>query len=113
MKYENVDILKVAKMEEKWIEYFPEILCSLELSFPLQTSVEKYYLIPCMMPNILLEQIIPVWKKEAQFFFGRRLEIENPCEMFHPAFLPQVICHLLSSLSFLENPIIWQVNFIY
>ena len=45
-------------------------------------------------------------------YVGRRIKIEDKTLMFHPSFLPQLICHLLSGIVVDEEPLIWNEGLI-
>ena len=44
---------------------------------------------------------------------GRRLAVSGEQQMFHPAFLPQRTCHLLSLIPFSGQPMIWQGGVVF
>jgi len=45
-------------------------------------------------------------------YLGRRIRIEDKRLMFHPSFLPQLICHLLIGIAVDKEPYIWNEGLI-
>jgi len=46
-------------------------------------------------------------------YLGRRIRIEDKRLMFHPSFLPQLICHILNRIDVSEEPYIWNEGLIF
>jgi len=46
-------------------------------------------------------------------YLGRRIKIEDKRLMFHPSFLPQLICHLLIGFVVDDEPYIWNEGLIF
>jgi len=51
-------------------------------------------------------------KLDRMKYLGRRIRIEDKKLMFHPSFLPQLICHILSGIVVEEEPLIWNEGLI-
>jgi len=127
--------------ERKWISSLPLILCALRLAFPNSSGSNSSYMIPCSISShaedrarcfwsppppsqqqpslttregqLHLANRLPTQKvHEVAFGEGRRLQVFDERSMFHPAFLPQVVCQLLAVIPFERSaskpPIIWQ-----
>ena len=130
---------------EKWLSSLPAILCALHLAFlnPGTTGTPSY-IIPCTVASQSENRVKEFWsptplpsERKPQFSMqnfttrggmapdihteGRRLTICEEWSMFHPAFLPQVICQVLSHIPFtglfgathLPPPIIWQGGLVF
>jgi len=87
---------------------------SLELCF--QKGGDEY-LFPSMLPINSTHNAEQFWKEDnegnkGRKYCGRRLQIEDKKLMFHPSFLPQLICHLLLGIVVDEEPFIWNEGLI-
>jgi len=98
---------------------------SLELCFQKET---KEYLFPSMFPIRSIGDAQKKWKEEEaekengrgdkkpkldrMKYLGRRIRIEDKRFMFHPSFLPQLICRILSGIVVDKEPLIWNEGLI-
>jgi len=72
------------------------------------------YIIPCNEVKNLKNQVQEFWKENLkEFNLGRRISIKDELTMFHPAFLPQLICEILGTISFKKDPLIWQGGIVF
>ena len=72
------------------------------------------YIIPCNEVKNLKNQVQEFWKENLkESNLGRRISIKDELAMFHPAFLPQLICEILGTNSFKKDPLIWQGGIVF
>ena len=89
---------------------------SLELCFQKESNE---YLFPSMLPINSIDLAQQKWKESAESklngmkYLGRRIRIEDKRLMFHPSFLPQLICHLLIGFVVDDEPYIWNEGLIF
>ena len=123
--------------EKRWLRWLPLLLCSLNLAFegrkgtsprkassssarggsPVSAEREATFIIPCAIPSHTGDTVSRYWTRPPgdpgdAFTEGRRLVITDELSMFHPAFLPQLVCEVLSAVTFDDTqpslaPIIW------
>jgi len=114
----NIDKI-LSKENGKWKPIFCEILESLELCFEKKINE---YLFPSMLPIHLVGDTQKKWKEDKEDeesklngmkYLGRRIKIKDKRLMFHPSFLPQLICHLLSGFVVEKEPLIWNEGLIF
>jgi len=92
-----------------WIDDLPDILASLHLCFRNDAFDPPRYIIPCNEIKDLKVQVQTFWKEHrGESGVGRRISIQDETLMFHPAFLPQLMCWILSQIKFAGQPLIWQ-----
>mgnify|MGYP001100476686 CR=1 FL=1 len=68
-----------------------------------------------MLPINSIHHAQQLWNEDqvnGRKYYGRRLQIEDKKLMFHPSFLPQLICHLLLGIVVDEEPFIWNEGLI-
>ena len=130
------DKFKDLDPSRKWIGSLPLILCSLHLCFLNTTkgsTLSPSYIIPCSIASHHKDKVKELWMPPATTFSpalsspttiiplphnksvseGRRLTVSDEQQMFHPAFLPQLIYHLLSLIPFSGSPVIWQGGVVF
>ena len=136
----HADKFKDLDPSKKWIGSLPLILCSLHLCV-LNTNqgstVSPFYIIPCSIVSHHKDKVKELWMPptttSSSFLSpslssptaitplphyksvseGRRLRVSSEQQMFHPAFLPQLTCHLLSLIPFSGSPVIWQGGVVF
>ena len=106
---------------QTWFSDLPLLLESLHLCFPLNnaatTSVNPAtakYLVPCVVLAMDQKLVEAAWREASSAInLGRRLRITDEREMFHPAFLPQAICAVLSAFPHDDNILVWHEGVIF